>query len=517
MSNLAQQLLTPFTPSDATSLRPSYTPSPLGRGTLDPTQTAAITIDSSALPPIPPTAAEKRKATENGIRSRSYHGKAVKQHANGYTVTRPTVCGFTTPANSAKKLRTIAGSDETLQQSLVSQPHAPIPPLSDSQWEELLKEEDLGWRCFQTDTVDALLEGKDAVVLARTGLGKSMLWVIPFMRVQKRIVVVGFPLKALGPLQQLELNRFNLRSIVASGSHPSIELLRQILTTEFDVLLATYEFLAFEGFTTLLKNEGFANRILYMALDEVHYLVQDESFRGVMLAFDKLRSVTKRHIPLLALTATASPPWIRKISLRLGIDLDDPRRTFFRNYGNRRPEIRSWVGPVSKGHQDLAVVVPMDISCLVDIPQTLIYVDNRSLGMRILYYLQDRLKTALGDGLGVGDITGIRIVHSDLEDETLSQNYADFASGVMRVMVATEVYGAGANPPNALASASKISKHSSSTIPKPLVPSTSIFAPAAAATHINKSLAPPSVAITLSDLLWTPILQLIEREGIQVG
>ncbi|GAA5913849.1 hypothetical protein JCM5296_006444 [Sporobolomyces johnsonii] len=389
---------------------------------------------------------EERSAAGLADRSFASSGRSAR-FQNGYIKDAKVVSAFQTPRFHQQILSKIMGSPEAVMASGPSEAPVTLPPLPATTWEELLQAHGVATRCFQPRTCDALLAGRDAVVLARTGLGKSLLWTLPFWRVPEALVVLVVPLLSVGEAQAARARALGLCADFYHGENPSDDDLRHLLCTPPQLLVATYEFLGCARFSMLLRTPSFANRIRFLAYDEAHYIIEAASYRSVVVEMGRIREVLRRRVPVLLTTATATPAMVDQLAEAFGISLNDPVSCFRLNLGTRRREIRSWIGEMRDSlagpfFRDLDFLLPSTAASPLDIPSTLIYTDDLERLRALVFRIQDRLRAlSLSPAL-------VSSVLAPLELATRNERYEAFEKGTVRILVATEVYGAGGNPPS---------------------------------------------------------------------
>ncbi|HKE66798.1 MAG TPA: ATP-dependent DNA helicase RecQ [Micromonosporaceae bacterium] len=180
-----------------------------------------------------------------------------------------------------------------------------------------------GWRTLrvgQLEAMRALLSGRDAMVILPTGAGKSAVYQVPATLVRGPTLVIS-PLLALQHDQIAGLHErgvAELRAVrVSSSETPKQQAaaLDEIRSGQARLLFITPEQLGSPARLVEIK----ALRPALIAIDEAHCIsTWGHDFRPDYLALGHIIRELG-HPPVVALTATASPPLREDIATRLGL------------------------------------------------------------------------------------------------------------------------------------------------------------------------------------------------------
>ncbi len=171
------------------------------------------------------------------------------------------------------------------------------------------------FRSIQQDIIESVLHQKDTLALLPTGGGKSICYQIPAL-VQEGICIVVTPLIALMKDQIDQLVKMDIKAVGIS-SHLSLREIDIILS---NCIYGKVKFLFVSP--ERLNNEMFKARVLQMqvcliAIDEAHCISQwGHDFRPSYMKISELRLLLPK-VPIIALTATATPQVINEIQERL--------------------------------------------------------------------------------------------------------------------------------------------------------------------------------------------------------
>ena len=175
------------------------------------------------------------------------------------------------------------------------------------------------FRSLQEEIILSVLEGKDTLALMPTGGGKSITYQVPAL-VLEGICLVVTPLIALMKDQVEELQK---RGIVAEAIYTGMgkeqieSTLNKAIAGKIKFLYVSPERLASEQFRARLKQM----HLSMLAVDEAHCISQwGYDFRPSYLRIAEIRE-NFRQIPVLALTATATPQVAEDIQQQLKFEV----------------------------------------------------------------------------------------------------------------------------------------------------------------------------------------------------
>lgn len=190
-----------------------------------------------------------------------------------------------------------------------------------------------GFRDGQAESIAAVMEGRDVLTILPTGGGKSLCYQVPAVAQEGTVLVVS----PLISLMQDQVASLRARGVSASflSSHLSRRQIDQRLTNteygQYDLLYVSPERLQSDLFRGRLDRLPIA----LLAVDEAHCVSEwGHDFRPAYLEIGTLREELE-ETPMLACTATATPPVRRDVIEQLG--LRDPARVI---RGFDRPNLR---------------------------------------------------------------------------------------------------------------------------------------------------------------------------------
>ncbi len=282
-----------------------------------------------------------------------------------------------------------------------------------------------GYDCFrelQGDIISSVGAGKDTLGLMPTGGGKSITFQVPALA-KDGICIVVTPLIALMKDQVENLRKRKIKSAAIFAGMTKEE----IMTTLDNCQYGDYKFLYVSP--ERLGTTLFINRIQYLnvsilAIDESHCISQwGYDFRPSYLKIAEIREHLP-NVPILALTATATPEVVKDIQEKLHF----PQENVFQKSFERK---------------NVAYVVRYT----EDKPQQLLKILDSVKGTSIVY-VRDRKKTKeIADFLNEKGITSEHF-HAGLTHASKDERQARWKNGQTRVIVSTNAFGMGIDKPD---------------------------------------------------------------------
>ncbi|EPR67427.1 RecQ family ATP-dependent DNA helicase [Cyclobacterium qasimii] len=273
------------------------------------------------------------------------------------------------------------------------------------------------FRPLQGEIVDAIAEGKDALVLLPTGGGKSICFQVPALMKEGLCLVIS-PLIAL---MKDQVDQLKGRGIKAMAIHSGLRK-REIDTLLDNCVYGDYKFLYVSP--ERLKTEIFLERFKKMninliAVDEAHCISQwGYDFRPSYLEIVAIRAIFPK-VPVVALTASATMNVRTDIIEKL--ELKEPS-VFVKSF--RRDNLSyavRWVENKLEKAVEILQKVP---------GSAIIYTRSRKGTKETAQYLQQ---------LGVS----ATYYHAGLDQNIRNERQMDWIRGEVRVMVATNAFGMG--------------------------------------------------------------------------
>ena len=279
------------------------------------------------------------------------------------------------------------------------------------------------FRPLQEDIIRSVGAGRDTLALMPTGGGKSLTFQVPTLAMDGLCLVVT-PLIALMKDQVDNLRRRGIKATAVYMGMTTTEIDTQLdncIFGDYKFLYLSPERLTTERFLTKLR----AMHVCLLAVDECHCISQwGYDFRPSYLRIAKIREVLPTDVPVLALTATATPRTVDDIQEKLHFRAPNVLRKSF-----ARPNLTYLVRRCD------------------DKLSQLIRILQRTHGSAVVY-VRSRQRTAeIASALKAEGITAT-FFHAGLSREKKSERQRAWMDGQLRVMVATNAFGMGIDKPD---------------------------------------------------------------------
>lgn len=276
------------------------------------------------------------------------------------------------------------------------------------------------FRGIQRDIIESIGRGRDTLGLMPTGGGKSICFQVPTLA-QEGICLVITPLISLmkDQVRQLQARGIKAELIYSGMMRDDIQrVLDNCILGNYKFLYLSPERLATETFQAKLQ---YMRHICMICVDEAHCVSQwGYDFRPSYLQIAELRRLIPYPVPILALTATATPNVVDDIQKRLEFREPNVFRMSF--------ERKNLVYVVRKTENKVDEMLHI----LKSVPQ----------GSAIVYTRNRKLTNELAKLLNRESITA-ESYHAGLSDAERDIRQTRWMRNQCRVMVATNAFGMG--------------------------------------------------------------------------
>ena len=278
------------------------------------------------------------------------------------------------------------------------------------------------FRGIQRNIIESIASGRDTLGLMPTGGGKSITFQVPALA-QEGVCIVITPLIALMKDQVQHLKERGILADAIYADKSRSEILQTLDNTIFGgvkILYVSPERLASEMFQTKLRHI----HVSFITVDEAHCISQwGYDFRPSYLQIADIREM-KPSVPILALTATATPEVVEDIQEKLHFS----EKNVFK---------------MSFERKNLAYVVRE----AEDKQNEMIHI-LQSVGGSAIIYARSRKRTKeMAQLLSQQGITAT-FYHAGLDPDVKDQRQKAWQKDEVRVMCATNAFGMGIDKPD---------------------------------------------------------------------
>lgn len=278
----------------------------------------------------------------------------------------------------------------------------------------------------QAEIITSLLKGKDAMAVMPTGRGKSLCYQLPSL-LKEGIVIVVSPLIALMEDQTRQLREKGIPSGCFHSGQTLAErkkIFEAMRVEKNFILYLSPERVQKEGFSDWVKKAP----VSLFAIDESHCVSQwGPDFRKEYYQLGLLREL-RPEIPVLALTATATPEVLKDIIKQLKLKMPDRHI-----HGFYRPNLYYQVEPCANEYEKKLWVR----QALLQNPKgrVLIYCGTRSQCEELTLNFSEEFE-------------GVGYYHAGMNDEERTLVQRKYETGEIRILAATNAFGMGMDYPD---------------------------------------------------------------------
>ena len=278
------------------------------------------------------------------------------------------------------------------------------------------------FRGIQEEIIKSIGEGRDTLGLMPTGGGKSITFQVPALAKDGLCIVIT-PLIALMKDQVQNLRQRGIKAVAIYSGMTR----QEILIALENCIFGNYKFLYISPErldTDIFKQKLRAMKVNMITVDESHCISQwGYDFRPAYLKIADIRELLP-GVPLLALTATATPDVVQDIQSRLKFR----EKNVFR---------------MSFERKHLAYVVRKSDNTAADLLQIL-----RRLPGSAIIYVRSRRRTKETTELLTHEGITADFYHAGLDNAVKDIRQKRWQDGECRVMVATNAFGMGIDKPD---------------------------------------------------------------------
>lgn len=278
------------------------------------------------------------------------------------------------------------------------------------------------FRGIQREIIESIGAGRDTLGLMPTGGGKSIAFQVPALA-REGLCIVVTPLIALMKDQVANLRSRGIKATaIYSGMRTAdvVTALENCIFGDYKFLYVSPERLSSEFFLLKIRKVN----VTLITVDEAHCISQwGHDFRPAYRTIGELRRLFP-GVPVLALTATATPAVVSDIQQQLGFEQEN-------------------CFSMSFGRKNLVYVVRRTENK----EQELLHILRNIPGSAIIYTLNRKKTKEICNHLVANNITA-EYYHAGLAPENKDAKEEAWKSGRARVMVSTNAFGMGIDKPD---------------------------------------------------------------------
>ena len=276
------------------------------------------------------------------------------------------------------------------------------------------------FRGIQQEIIESIGSGHDTLGLMPTGGGKSITFQVPALAMEGVCIVIT-PLIAL---MKDQVHHLRMKGIIAAAIYSgmsrddTVRILENCILGRTKLLYVSPERLESDLFLTKLRHM----KVSFITVDEAHCISQwGYDFRPSYLSIANIRDI--QPVPILALTATATPRVVKDICERLGGGFNVFRMSFER--------------------KNLSYIVRKTEDKLGELLRIL----QPAKGSAIIYVRSRKRAKELSDFLNENQLPAT-YYHAGLDHATRDMRQQMWQKDELRTIVATNAFGMGIDKPD---------------------------------------------------------------------
>lgn len=287
------------------------------------------------------------------------------------------------------------------------------------------------FRIKQYEIINRIICGEDVCGILSTGFGKSLLYQLPAIYLDKPAIVIS-PLISLMDDQRMILEDLGISTCCYNSTATNkTQLKKEILEGAYKFIYITPESIVSmsDFLVTLEETQG----ISLIAIDEAHCIsAYGHDFRKSYRQLTFFKAILP-ETPILAVTATATNTIAYDIIKVLDLKTEEPIKTSF-DRPNLYIEVNRKRSKIKGGPNPLA--------------QDILPIINKYAKEAVIIYCLTKKETVkIAEMLKKNKIK-FGIYHAGLEADEKSKTHHDFIKGKINVVVATIAFGMGINKSN---------------------------------------------------------------------
>ncbi|KAF4612582.1 hypothetical protein D9613_012725 [Agrocybe pediades] len=321
-----------------------------------------------------------------------------------------------------------------------------LKPLTADEWNRLawvegVLGEGMRLKDYQVEAANVIVSReRDLCIVAPTGSGKSLTWVLPLLAQGKGISLVVVPFTSLGFQGEQRHSKTRIQSTFTHSGAAGPDVLERIaLGGTMQIIYVCVEMLETPAFARVLYSESFQAQLSGIYIDEAHVVHESYTWRPAYTRLGHVRRIIGTSVPIICLSATF--PKRYRDSLEAYAALRPSYHLI--NLGNHRPELSSIVARMrhdATSFLDLAFVLPSNAT-QESLKQAIIYCDDLEMLTAMFWWFHARLREF------ELPISLLDILHSGLSEDHQLLCTEDFIRGKTRILLGSDKIGAGMDFP----------------------------------------------------------------------